>query len=206
MSRYDATGSQGSPQDGAENGVLANKFSITTSQEIDELELLLLNRLYLSVIGENLPKRRISVGMIKEWHQLWLGNVYDWAGQERSVQLSKGGFMFAPSGQISKLLNEFEAEYLAHYTPCAEFSDDQIIEAIAITHVELILIHPFREGNGRISRLLADVMAVQAGYLPLNYEGWESQKDRYIAAIHQGLDRNYEPMKQFVADALMAST
>lgn len=40
-------------------------------------------------------------------------------------------------------------------------SEEQLIEAIAITHVELILIHPFREGNGRLSRLLADVMAVQ---------------------------------------------
>lgn len=40
-------------------------------------------------------------------------------------------------------------------------SEEQIIEAIAVTHVELILIHPFREGNGRLSRLLADVMAVQ---------------------------------------------
>ncbi len=49
-------------------------------------------------------------------------------------------------------------------------SREQVIEAIATVHVELILIHPFREGNGRLSRLLADVMAVQAGFQSLDYE------------------------------------
>jgi cell filamentation protein len=48
--------------------------------------------------------------------------------------------------------------------------EEQLIAAVAITHVELILIHPFREGNGRLSRLLADVMAVQGGYKPLDYQ------------------------------------
>lgn len=63
--------------------------------------------------------------------------------------------------QLPKLIHEFDAKYLARYTPCTNMSEEQIMEAIAVTHVELILIHPFREGNGRLSRLLADVMAVQ---------------------------------------------
>lgn len=201
MTRYDSNGPQGSFED-AEGEVLANKLGITSPTDIDELELVLLNKLYESVLQEALPDQRITVAKIKKWHHQWLGNVYEWAGQERSVQLSKGGFMFATTEQIPNLLRKFDAECLARYTPCTEFSDDQIIEAIAITHIELILIHPFREGNGRISRLLADVMAVQAGYLPLNYESWENRKEDYIAAIHQGLDRNYAPMKAFAADAL----
>lgn len=70
--------------------------------------------------------------------------------------------------------------------------------------MELILIHPFREGNGRLSRLLADVMAVQAGHEPLDYSSWEQHKPAYIAAIHSGLAGNYGPMTQFVADAMAA--
>ena len=46
------------------------------------------------------------------------------------------------------------------------------MRAIAETQVELIPIHPFREGNGRLARLLADVMAVQAGQDPLDYSAW----------------------------------
>jgi cell filamentation protein len=79
---------------------------------------------------------------------------------------------------------------------------DRLVEAIAVIHVELILIHPFREGNGRISRLVADVMAVQGGYPPLDYQPWEQNKNQYISAIHAGIGMDYEPMKYWVNQAL----
>ena len=71
-----------------------------------------------------------------------------------------------------------------------------------MTHVELILIHPFCEGNGRLSRMLADVMAVQSGREPLDYSAWEAHKAQYIGAIQQGMLNNYESMKYWVAQAL----
>ena len=110
--------------------------------------------------------------------------------------------MFAPSAQLPKLLNEFDTKYLAQYTPCGGIDEEQLITAIAITHVELILIHPFREGNGRLSRLLADVMAVQGGYKPLDYQSWEQNKTQYISAIHAGVSMDYKPMKHWVREAL----
>ena len=81
---------------------------------------------------------------------------------------------------------------------------DTLAEAMAITHVEFILIHPFREGNGRLSRLLADVMAVQSGRGPLDYSAWNEHKAAYIQAIHQGVEMNYALMKQLVVQALNA--
>lgn len=81
---------------------------------------------------------------------------------------------------------------------------DELVNAIAVTHVELIVIHPFREGNGRLSRLLADVMAVQAGHEPLDYSSWEQRKTAYIGAIHAGFSGDYSPMCQFVAEAMAA--
>ncbi len=82
-----------------------------------------------------------------------------------------------PLHSCQKLLNEFDTKYLAPFTPCSGMDEEQLITAIAITHIELILIHPFREGNGRLSRLLADVMAVQGGYKPLDYQSWEQNKN-----------------------------
>lgn len=64
--------------------------------------------------------------------------------------------MFAAAVQVPRLLEVFERECLRNYTPCTASDGDALAEAIAITHVELILIHPFREGNGRLARLLAD--------------------------------------------------
>lgn len=92
-----------------------------------------------------------------------------------------------------------ECECLTRFTPCHEFSDDALIEAIALTHVEFILIHPFREGNGRLSRLLADVMSVQTGQGPLDYSAWDADKERYFRAIHAGMARDYSRVQQLVA-------
>jgi hypothetical protein len=69
-------------------------------------------------------------------------------------------------------------------------------------HVELILIHPFREGNERIARLLCDVMAVQADVRPLDYKGWDHRADDYFATIRAGVGRDLEPMKQLFRRAL----
>ena len=131
--------------------------------------------------------------------------MYEWAGDERSVNMSKGDFHFAAATQISQLLNKFESNYLSRYTPCTDLTNDELIEAIAIVHIEFILIHPFREGNGRLSRLLADVMAVQAGFQPLDYSSWDENKNEYFTAIQQGVNMNYEPMKKWVASALDAN-
>ncbi|MFT3779933.1 MAG: Fic family protein [Ottowia sp.] len=99
-------------------------------------------------------------------------------------------------------MDQWERKYLRQWTPCHDLNDAALIEAIAVTHVELILIHPFREGNGRLARLLADVMAVQSGGEPLDYSSWEVHKAEYIGAIHQGMAMNYEPMKRWVARAM----
>jgi len=119
---------------------------------MDQAELVLLEQSYQSVFEEQFPEGQLSVALLKSWHRRWLGNIYVWAGQERTVNISKGGFMFAPSAQLPKLLNEFGTRYLAQYTPCRSMEEEQLITAIAITHVELILTHPFRGGKRTISR------------------------------------------------------
>src|SRR3546814_20676306 len=109
--------------------------------------------------------------------------------------MSKDGFPFAPAAQIPRLMKAFESEHLGTYTPCTNFDRPQLTQAIAVTHVEFILMHPFREGNGRISRLLADVMAMQAGTGPLDYSSWENNKSAYEEAIKRGMERTYETIK-----------
>lgn len=202
MSRYDANTAEGEYQPGSSEQVLRNLHAITSPEDMNELELGLLAQLYESVLVDDLPDRALMVEDIKHWHHRWLGNVYEWAGQERSVNMSKGGFAFAAAGQIPRLLDQFERDCLRRWTPCHDLGIEALVEAVAITHVELILIHPFREGNGRLSRLLADVMVVQAGLEPLDYTPWEVNKTGYISAIHHGLSMNYEPMKRWVRLAM----
>jgi cell filamentation protein len=203
--RYCVDGTEGEFEPQSNGRVLRNLVGISTPEDMDELELGLLAQLYEEVLVHQLPDRALTAQDLRDWHRLWLGNVYSWAGQDRSVNMSKGGFPFAAAAQIPRLLDQFERQVLQRRTPCHEMSDEALTQAIAETHVEFIVIHPFREGNGRLSRLLADVMAVQAGREPLDYSEWDTHKAAYIAAIHAGFSGDYAPMRHWVARAMDAS-
>jgi cell filamentation protein len=205
-SRYAVEGAQGATEPGSDGAVLANKLHITNPTEMEEVELVLLEKLYQAVLIGDLPMRPITVNDLARWHRQWLGNVYAWAGELRSVNASKGGFMFAAAAQIPRLLAEFERDCLARHTPAAGDDAAALAQAIAITHAELVLVHPFVEGNGRLARMLADVMAVQAGREPLDYSAWDEDRERYFAAIRAATARNYRMMRELVARSLGADT
>lgn len=200
--KYDTKGNvEAQFEPGSDELVLVNRLGVSNAEEMDDFELDLLKRLYDVVLGSVEADQRLSVADIREWHRRWLGNVYVWAGQYRTLNMSKGDFVFAASGQVPKLMDILDKEILSARTPCADMSEDQLTEAIAVVHVELILIHPFREGNGRLSRLVANVMALQAGRRQLDYTSWDERKADYFDAIRVGLS-NYEPMKGLVRRAL----
>jgi len=201
--RYDASGStEGQYQLGTNDTVLINKLAITNSDEMNQAELELLELLYEEVLSNVVEDQIMTVAELSKWHRMWLGNIYEWAGQERSVNMSKDDFHFATVAQIPRLLEELDKKYLRVYTPCQGFDEDQLAEAIATVHVELILVHPFREGNGRLSRLLANVMALQAGWPELDFSAWDAASEDYFAAIRAGMDCDYEPLKNLVRQVL----
>ena len=201
MSRYDTEGAESRFQPGSNNLVLENFLGITEPAEMDDAELQLLLKLYEQVLPQIPVDSSITLSDIMEWHRQWLGNIYPWAGKPRNVEISKGGFLFASTAHFSKLFNDLELKHLAKLTPCNRMTRDELVQAIAELHVEFILIHPFREGNGRIARFLADVMAHQGGVGRLDYTAWNENKEDYIKCIHAGLDLNYAPMAQLVRQA-----
>lgn len=177
-------------------------LGIASPAEMDDIELDLLDQLYQSIFSEGIPSQRLKVSDLESWHHQWLGNVYVWAGETRTVNVAKGDFHFAAAAQISRLLDEFQEACLDRFTPTHQLDDAALAEALAVTHLELILIHPFREGNGRLARLLTDVMAVQADRGLLDYSEWDRYKDRYLSAIQQGVGKEYGLMRELVRSAL----
>jgi cell filamentation protein len=140
--------------------------------------------------------RSISAGDLCDLHKRWLADVYAWAGSYRQVNVSKGGFMFAAATQVPRLMEIFQADCLAKYTPLRSSQHDVPL-ALAETHTELLLIHPFREGNGRTARLLARLMAAQAGIEIAKFDALvKHRREEYFAAVRAGLDRNYVPMRK----------
>jgi len=188
---------------GSDGKVLKNLLNVTTRQEMERVETELLFEVTDQLLDEFGKNRRFSADDISQIHRRWLGSVYEWAGKYRQVMMSKGNFMFAAPAHIPRLMADFEREILAKYTPCTFESRQEIITALAIVHTELILIHPFREGNGRMSRLLAILMALQAGLPLLDFSGFEKERrEEYFTAVRYGLDRNYEPMEKVFTDVI----
>ncbi|WP_304525721.1 Fic family protein [Halomonas sp. I5-271120] len=202
MNRYRATGLQGSAEPGSHGRVMANKIGLTDQESLDEAEAELLFKLYAEVFESLEEDQPLDVALLKQWHRRWLGSLYDWAGEERQVNLEKDGFPFAAAAQLPPLLRDLDKKWLSQLTPCNDMSQEETIRAIAQVHVELILVHPFREGNGRIARLLADAMAFQSGLGLLDYDDWSKNKASYIGAIHTGLAGDYEPMVERVRRAV----
>lgn len=205
-SRYDAGGNpEAQFEPGSKDLVLRNLLGIVDPAEMDDIELRLLTRVQNELPNELQADQTLRVADLCDWHHRWLGGIYPWAGKYRSVNMSKNGFAFAAARFVPQLLNAFDCQILAKHTPCAEMNLERLVEAIAVVHVELILIHPFREGNGRLARLLANIMALQAGIRELDYSLWDANRESYFEAIHAGMT-DYAPMKHLVRRAIETST
>ena len=189
---------------GSGGRVLANKLGVTDPEEMDAIELDLLVQLHDALIDEVTADQGFSSTDLCEWHRRWLGNVYPWAGRYRTLNMAKGEHLFAASARVPRLIDVLDREVLSAHTPCEHMPEERLAAAIATVHVELILIHPFREGNGRLSRLLANLMALQAGRPNLDFGPWDRDKPAYFAAIQAGLD-DPGPMMELVTRALRAS-
>jgi cell filamentation protein len=196
--KYDVSGFiEAQFEPGSRGKVLKNMKGIKTKSEMDELEALALKQTEEYMIMKFGKNHRFTSDDLCLIHKVWLGNIYEWAGKYRKVNISKVDFQFAAAEQIPSLMFNFNKELLSRFTPCNFDSLADIIKAIAITHVEFLLIHPFREGNGRLARLISNHMAAQAGYPYLNYSKLNNElREEYFSAVRAGIDRNYVPMEE----------
>lgn len=182
---------------GSNNTVLRNLLGIKDKVELDRIEEARFERLMEGAASRFDSDHRFSALDILWLHNFWLDGVFSWAGAYRTVNIGKGGFMFAAAAHVPELMRQFENDQLARLTPCRFEQIEDVVAALAEVHVELVLIHPFREGNGRIARLLSVLMALQAGLPPLDFtEVQGGRRDEYFAAVQAGMDRDYKPMER----------
>jgi cell filamentation protein len=196
IDRYSAAGTEVEFEPGSRGRVLRNLVGIRRVREMQFRESAALVDATQRAIDETAVDQRFTAAALCRLHRDWLGQIYPWAGEYRSVNLSKQGFQFAAARQVPRLMIDLERGPLARFTPCRFRLPEDQAAALAIVHAELVLIHPFREGNGRCARLLAVLMALQAGLPALDYSGVRGREmRRYIGAIHSAVARDYEPMK-----------
>lgn len=204
--RYSTAGSsEGEYQPGSDDKVLKNLLNITLLSDLEILETNKLTELTKQLILSLQKAQRLTENDIKKIHKLWLQDIYSWAGNYRQVNVSKGGFTFAAAHLVPKLMKDFDKNGLVKFTPCVFEDKDEVIAALAAVHVELVLIHPFREGNGRLTRLISTLMALQAGLPILDFSSIKGDlQEEYFAAVRSGLD-DYKPMEIIFSKILSQS-
>lgn len=125
---------------------LANKFGITDAAELARVEERISKRnalkLFTSGRLENFPAGKFVT--LAEIHRALFGEIYDFAGKIRTVNIAKGHFRFAA------------ALYLAEAVAQVENMPQKNFDEIVAKYVEMNVAHPFREGNGRSMRIWLD--------------------------------------------------
>ena len=128
-----------------------------------------------------------TVNGLKQIHGYLFGGLYDFAGKIRTVNISKGGFKFAAA--------EFLPETLDQIEKMSEDSFDQIIDK----YVEMNVAHPFREGNGRTTRIWLDLILKRS--LKKCVDWSQINKKEYLAAMEQSV-MDSTKIKQLIQNAL----
>jgi cell filamentation protein len=188
---------------GSNGTVLRNLLGITSREELEHVEEVRFERLMEEAAARFDVDHHFTAQDILWLHKFWFDGVFSWAGAYRTVNIGKGGFMFAAAAHVPALMRQFESDQLARLSPCRFERIEDVVAALAEVHVELVLIHPFREGNGRIARLLSVLMALQAGLPPLDFsEVQGTKRDEYFAAVQAGMDRDYQPMERIFSGVI----
>ena len=126
--------------------MLENKLGLTSSAELAREEERISKKKALELfekgILDSLPAGRFST--LQAIHRYLFEEIYDFAGKLRTVNLAKGNFRFAPLMYLQAALQNIDK------MPQSTF--DEIVEK----YVEMNIAHPFREGNGRSTRIWLD--------------------------------------------------
>lgn len=185
------------PKDQSE--ILPNLLGLGSAEDIalSEFEGFLKAEILLT---EKLSSRtKFNEAYILKIHKLALQHLYSFAGKYRDVNMSKDGFPFAAAKFLPKTMKSFQDEILAQLSNKYSNPVDLIVD-IAKVHGELLVIHPFREGNGRTARMLANLMSRKQGYSSLLFQKvGEKEFKFYVSAVQKSAEKDYNKMEKFIA-------
>lgn len=169
--------------------MLENKLGLTTSAELARAEERISKKKAIELFEQGmldaLPAGRFST--LQAIHRYLFSEIYDFAGKIRTVNLAKGNFRFAPLMYLEAALVNIDQ------MPQANF--DEIVEK----YVEMNIAHPFREGNGRSTRIWLDhLFKAEIGRVV----DWSRvDKEDYLLAMERSPIRDIE-IKYLLKNAL----
>lgn len=173
-----------------DTGILANIPGLETQGELDRFEEILFQANFeeATLYAQNLVDFNLDAW--KVIHRICFSDVYQWAGETRTVRISKGTTVFAYPEHIESESSRIFAE-LNNLLVTEKLTLDKAAELFA----DINVLHPFREGNGRTQRILFSDVLRRIGYL-VDYN--LTSQDEMIEAMIHGYSANYEPIKRLM--------
>ena len=169
--------------------MLENKLGITDSSELAREEERISKKKAMEMFEKGFLDRLFpgTFKSLSEIHKYLFGEIYDFAGMIRTVNISKGNFRFAPVMYLKEAIKNIEK------MPQSTF--DEIIEK----YVEMNVAHPFREGNGRSTRIWLDlILKKELGYV---IDWSQVDKEDYLLAMERSPIKDIE-IKYLLKNAL----
>jgi len=182
--------------------VLANKLGLTTSAELRDAENDLLEIRVAELRASPLIVRQtFDASHLCALHRQLFQDVYEWAGQFRTVGISRNGESFVPPLNIMQPLSHF-AERIAESDRLADTAEADLASEVAYLYDYANYAHPFREGNGRTQREFFDQLLARSG----RGLAWDTiDMTRLHDACHLAraeVDSDIEPLEQLFADLI----
>lgn len=172
---------------------LENKLGLTNFAELAREEEKLSKKKALALF-ENGILNQLEAGTfsaLKEIHKYLFDEIYDFAGEIRSVSIAKGNFRFVPFMYLSAALESIEK------MPQTTF--DEIVEK----YVEINVAHPFKKGNGRSTRIWLDHMFKKELQKVVDWS--QIDKEDYLLAMERSPIKDIE-IKHLLKSALIEDT
>jgi cell filamentation protein len=177
-------------------GVLRNKLGLRAPGELEAAEREITHAALVFLQEAPVPPR-YDLGHLRAIHQRIFGDVYDWAGQLRTVAIAKGSWFCRPQYIESSAAEIFQALHSENLL--RGLSRDTFTERLTYYFGEVNAVHPFREGNGRAQRAFFEQLASDAGYV-LDWQHLDA--DRNIAASAAIMHGDPAPMRKMLGELL----
>lgn len=160
--------------------VLPNKLNITNQIELNKAEEKI-SKQKAKRLFESGDINRMEIGTfagLAQIHAYLFGDIYEFAGKLRDVNIAKGNFRFAPLMYLPQSLEHISA------------MPQQTFEHIIEKYVEMNIAHPFREGNGRATRIWLDLILKSEIKRVIDWNAVD--KAEYLSAMERSVVKDVE--------------
>ena len=172
--------------------ILKNKLNITDQIELSKEEERI-SKQKAKQLFDSGDIEKVEVGTFNGLayiHTYLFGDIYDFAGKVRDVNIAKGDFRFAPVMYLEVSLK--------HINSMPQSSFEQIVEK----YVEMNIAHPFREGNGRATRIWLDLILKKEIQKVVDWN--RVDKDDYLSSMQRSVVKDIE-IKHILKEALISN-